>query len=123
MFLAVMYSFVVDSAQNANLLTNKLLYGCEVWCSMMTNLASKLLLRFYKIILKSGKSIPACVVYGELGEFPLELQAKTRMLNFWFKLVNINCKHKFSNIMYKFLYDMCQAGIYKSPFCLELRQF
>ena len=89
-----------------------LLCGCEVWCPMMTNLAPKLLwcpmmtnlapklqLRFYKIILKSGKSIPACVVYGELGEFPLELQAKTRMLNFWFKLVNINCKHKFSNIM------------------------
>ena len=135
-----MYSFVVDSAQNTNLLTNKLLYGCEVWCSMMTNLASKLLLRFYKIILKSGKSTPTCIVYGEyslwwtiqfmvnytvygeLGQFPLELQTKTRMLNFWFKLVNINCKHKFSNIMYKFLYDMCQAGIYKSPFCLVLRQ-
>ena len=56
------------------------------------------------------------MVYGELGEFPLELQAKTRMLNFWFKLVNINCKHKFSNIMYTFLYDMYHAGIYKSPF-------
>ena len=27
-----------------------LLYGCEVWCPMMTNLASKLQLRFYKII-------------------------------------------------------------------------
>ena len=25
-----------------------LLYGCEVWCPMMTNLASKLQLRFYK---------------------------------------------------------------------------
>ena len=33
---------------------------------MMTNLASKLLLRFYKIILKLGKSTPTCMVYGEL---------------------------------------------------------
>ena len=55
------------------------------------------------------------MVFGELGQFPLELQTKTRMLNFWFKLVNINCKHKFSNIMYKFLCDMYQAEIYKSP--------
>ena len=33
---------------------------------MMTNLASKLQLRFYKIILKLGKLTPACMVYGEL---------------------------------------------------------
>ena len=46
------------------------------------------------------------MVYGELGQFPLEVQAKCRMLNFWFKLVNINYKFKFSNIMYKFLYEM-----------------
>ena len=154
-----MYSFVVDSAQNTNLLTNKLLYGCEVWCSMMTNLASKLRLHFYKTILKLGESTPTgmvygklyglwwivrcmvncmvygelygvwwivwfmvncmvygelygvwwivwcmvnCMVYGELGQFPLELQTKTRMLNFWFKLVNINCKHNFQTLCTNF---------------------
>ena len=43
-----------------------LLYGCEVWCSMMTNLASKLRLRFYKTILKLGESTPTGMVYGEL---------------------------------------------------------
>ena len=53
-----------------------LLYGCEVWCPMMTNLASKLQLRFYKIILKLNKSTPSCMVYGEFGQFPLEVQAK-----------------------------------------------
>jgi len=92
-----------------------LLYGCEVWCLMMTNLASKLQLCFYKIILKL-KSIPSCMVYGEHGRFLLEVQAKCRMLNFWFKLVNINYKFKFSNIMYKFLYEMYSEGKYKSPF-------
>ena len=59
-----------------------LLYGCEVWCPMITNLASKLQLRFYKIILKLSKSTPSCMVCGELGQFPLEVQAKCRMLNF-----------------------------------------
>ena len=93
-----------------------LLYGCEVWCPMMTNLASKLQLRFYRIILKLSKSAPSCMVYGELGQFPLEVQAKCRMLNFWFKPVNINYKFKFSNIMYKFRYEMYREGKYKSPF-------
>ena len=93
-----------------------LLYGCEVWCPMMTNLASKLQLRFYKIIWKLSKSTPSCMVYGELGQFPLEVQAKCRMLNVWFKLVNINYKFKFSNIIYKFLYGMYREGKYNSPF-------
>ena len=49
-----------------------LLYGCEVWCHMMTNLASKLksvvfcLFVFLKIILTLVKSTPTCMVYGEL---------------------------------------------------------
>ena len=55
------------------------------------------------------------MVYGELEQFPLEVQAKWRMLNFWFKLVNINYKFKFSN-MYKFLYEMYREGKYKLPF-------
>ena len=93
-----------------------LLYGCEVWCPMMTNLASKLQLRFYKIILKLSKPTPSCMVYGELEQFPLEVQAKCRMQNVWFKLVNINYKFKFSNIMYKFLYEMYREENYKSPF-------
>ena len=92
-----------------------LLDGCEVWCPMMTNLASELQLRFYKIILKLSKSTPSCMVYGELGQFPLEVQAKCRMLSVWFKLININYKFKFSN-MYKFLYEMYREGKYKSPF-------
>ena len=107
-------SFVSDKTDR--LIVPILLYGCEVWCPMMTNLASKLQLRFYKIILKLSKSTPSCTVYGELEQFPLEVQAKCRMLIFWFKLVNINYKFKFSNSMYKFLYEMYREEKYKSPF-------
>ena len=53
------------------------------------------------------------MVYGELGQFPLEVQAKCRMQNFWFKLVHINYKFKFSNIMCKVLYEMYREGKYK----------
>jgi len=83
---------------------------------MMTDLASKIQLRFNKIILKLSKSTTGCMVYSELGHFPLEVQAKCRMLNIWFKLLNINYKFKFSNIMYKFFYEMYKKGKYMSPF-------
>ena len=56
------------------------------------------------------------MVYGELGQFPLEVKAKRRMQNCWFKLVKINYMFKFSYIMYKFLYEMYKERKYKSPF-------
>ena len=43
-----------------------LFHGCEVWCPIKTNLASKQRLRFYMIILKLGKPTPTGMVYGEL---------------------------------------------------------
>ena len=48
-----------------------LLYGCEVWCPVMTNLASKLQLRFYKIILKLSKSTPSVWFMVNLDSFRL----------------------------------------------------
>ena len=81
------------------------------YCPSLENYwPNSLPMTLYKIILKLSKSTPSCMVYGELGQFPLEVQAKCRMLNFWFKLVNINYKFKFSNIMYKFLYEMYSLG-------------
>ena len=44
------------------------------------------------------------------------VRAKCRMLNIWFKLVNVNYKFKFLNTMYKFLYEIYKEGKYKSPF-------
>ena len=51
-----------------------------------------------------------------LDSFRLRSRQSFRMQIFWFKLVNINYKFKFSNIMYKFLYEMYREGKYKSPF-------
>ena len=56
------------------------------------------------------------MVYGELGQFPSEVQAKNRMWKFWFKLVNMNNKHKFLNIIYKFLYIVYNTEMSKQPF-------
>ena len=99
------------------LITPILLYGCEVWCPSMTDLASKLQLRFYKIILKLRRTTPTRMVYGETGQFPMEVQAKSRMLSFWFNLVNVCNKNKLSSVMYKFLHETySKHDGYKAPY-------
>ena len=97
-----------------------LLYGCEIWGTSMINLASKLQLRYYKIILKLNKSTPNCMVYGDLGQYPLEVQAKSRMLNFWFKLVNNNNQNKLSCTMYRFMHKLYSDDVYKSPYLIGI---
>ena len=99
------------------MVTPILLYGCEVWCPAMSDFASKLQLRFYKIIMKVRKTTPTCMVYGELGQFPLELQAKGRLLSFWYNLVDVNNSNKLSSILYKFLHNSyTKFNGYKSPY-------
>ena len=49
----------------------------------MTNLASKLQLPFYEIILKLSKSTTAYVAYGKLAELMLEIQTKNEDVYFF----------------------------------------
>ena len=69
-----------------------------------------------------NKSTPSCMMYGETGQFPLEIQAKSRMLSFWFKLISVNYSSKFSSIMYKFLYDLYRKDQYKSTFLTAVHE-
>ena len=93
-----------------------LIYGSEVWCPQMSDLANKLQLRFYKMILRLGTSTPSCMVLGELGQFPVSIQAKCRLLSFWHKLTYRENKDKLSCIMYKFLFSLYKSGLYRSPY-------
>ena len=93
-----------------------LLYGSEVWCPQMTDTVRKLQLRFLKFILKVGKSTPSCMVFGELGQFPLDIQAKCRMLNFWYKMAYGDNTCKFSCIMYKFLLNQYESDKHESSY-------
>jgi hypothetical protein len=63
-----------------------LLYGCEVWGFQDLSLCDKLQLRFFKILLRLKSNTSSCMVYGELGEFPVSLEVKTRLLCFWYRL-------------------------------------
>ena len=64
-----------------------ILYGCEVWGFTNYKMLEKLHLRFCKHILKLRTSTPNCMIYGELGRYPLEINVKLRMVNFWANLI------------------------------------
>ena len=94
-----------------------LLYGCEVWCPSMINVSSQLQLRFYKILFKLNNSTPNCMVYGESGQFPVTIQAKVRMLTFWYNLVNSDINDKLSCTFYRFLHrNYVKHDGYTSPY-------
>ena len=46
------------------------------------------------------------MVYGELGRHPLSVTIKSRMLCFWFKLIQEDRKNKYCSVMYKLMYNL-----------------
>ena len=60
-----------------------LLYGCEIWACEKMDVISKLQLRFLKLILGVKITTPTCMVPGEVGKYPIKIEAKCRMLGFW----------------------------------------
>ena len=58
-----------------------LLYGCEVWGFSDNYVIEKNHLKFCKLILHLKQSTPNCMIYGELGRFPLYLDIKTRVIS------------------------------------------
>ena len=98
-----------------------LLYGAEIWCPQMCELVNKLQLRFYKILLNLSRSTPSHMILGELGQYPLEIQAKSRMLCFWYKLSDPQNRGKLSSLVYEFLLCMYKKNVYKSLYlrCIE----
>ena len=64
-----------------------LLYGCEVWGFGDNSIIERVHLKFCKLILNIKKSTPDCMVYGELGRYPINISIKLRIVNYWAKLV------------------------------------
>ena len=55
-----------------------LLYGCEIWGSGNNDILEKVHLKFCKIILHLKATTPNCMIYGELGRYPLDIDIKLR---------------------------------------------
>ena len=83
-----------------------LTYGCEVWGFDISDMVTKLQLKFYKLILKLKNSTPSLMVFGETGKYPVDVAIKTRMLCFWFKLVSGENACKLSSVVYRCLLNL-----------------
>ena len=64
-----------------------LLYGSEICSFKKLQLVEKVHLYFLRSILKMKKSTPLTMVYGEFGRYPIEIQAKKRMIKQWSKIL------------------------------------
>lgn len=81
-----------------------LLYSSEVWGFENINEIEKVHLHFLKKTLGVRKSTSNYMVYGESGRYPLQIQIKIRMLNFWKRLVEN--PDKLSGILYRLLFKL-----------------
>ena len=77
-----------------------LLYGSEVWGVGKNDNIEKVHLQFLKRILGVRVTTPNCLVYGELGRYPLDINIKCRMPCFWSRLMTTE---KLSSKIYKLL--------------------
>lgn len=80
-----------------------LLYGSEVWGVGNNSVIERVHLKFCKILLNVKKSTPDFMIYGELGRYPLEIDIKLRILNYWSKLM-CGKQEKLPVILYKYAY-------------------
>ena len=65
-----------------------LTYGSEVWGYENIDILEKLYVIFCKLLLNLKTSTPNCMLYGELGRYPLNITVKLKMLSFWSKLID-----------------------------------
>ena len=51
---------------------------------------------FLRSILGAKRSTPLYMIYGEHGRFPLVIYVKSRMINYWCRMLNSDNKNKLS---------------------------
>ena len=97
-----------------------LLYGCEIWG--YENLASieAFHLKFLKMILKVKQSTPSCMIYGELGEYPLRVAVETRMISFWAKILS-GRNDKITYLTYRCLLSEFRRDSYRSKWLCKIK--
>ena len=82
-----------------------LLYGCEIWGLGNIEIIERVHIKFCKLLLQLKNSSPTCMIYGELGRYPIVLDVKIRILSFWSKLL-LGKESKLSLIIYRLCFEM-----------------
>ena len=98
-----------------------LLYGCEVWGYENNIVVDMVFLKFCKYLLGLKSSTPNCMVYGELGSYPVSLTIKIRLISFWLKLISTP-DDRISKQIYNLIYRMHQNNTHQSAWLNCIRQ-
>ena len=69
-----------------------LLYGCEVWGNEKNIVLDTVYLKFCKYLLSLKTSTPNCMVYGELGTYPVSITIKVRLVSYWLNIISADEK-------------------------------
>ena len=97
------------------------LYGCEVWGYGNVEPLEIFYRSFLKRVLGIGRSTANCIVYGEVGKYPIVHRINSRIIAFWIK-ISEGKSSKLSSIMYKLIYRLHLDGSYQSSWLLRVRQ-
>ena len=96
------------------------LYGAEVWGSENCDIVNKVKLRFCKYILHAHKSTCSNMVYGELGETPLHIDIKCKMILYWARLINSK-ENKLSKLIYSLIYKLYEKDLFHSSWITSVK--
>ena len=97
------------------------LYGCEIWGFHCVNMLETFYRKLLKKILHLRPSTPSCMVYGEVGKLPLQVNIdKHIMINYWIRLLN---KHisSYASIIYMITLKLCISGEYKTQWLIKVK--
>ncbi len=98
----------------ASMVKPVMLYATEVWGYYVIRELDQLHIKFLKHLLYVHRYTSNDIVYGELGEFPIDIDIKCAMMSFWARLITGKTT-KLSYIMYKCLLHLDQVGVFTSP--------
>ena len=98
------------------------LYGCEIWGYAKLEPLEVFYRAFIKRVLGLSKSTPNCIVYGEVGKYPVAHRVYSRMIAFWSK-ISEGKPTKLSSIMYKLIYTLHLNGSYNSPWLMFIKKY
>ena len=82
-----------------------LLYGSEIWGYANLEQLEIFYRKFLKRVLGLNKTTANCIIYGEVGKFPLCNLVYQRMISFWI-CVSEGKSTKLSSIMYNLVYKL-----------------
>ncbi len=95
-------------------------YACEIRGYSVDRELKQLQMKFLKHVLYAHKNTSIYIVYGELGEYPVDVIINTRMIGYWSRLITGKAT-KLSMIMYTRLLYLESNNRYSSPWICDIR--